>query len=192
MQKHTVKLGNITVRELAPSTWKDFKKLFERHGGVWNGCWCMYYHITHGWSTRTYEQNKNEKKELVLKGKTHGLILYNDGEPIGWCQYGTPDELPRIDQKKSYKHPKNFWRLTCFFIDKRYRGKGISKLILEAALKHMKKRKVRMVEAYPIDTSRGKFRSAVLWPGTLKLFQSAGFQIVGSFGKHGLMVRRRL
>lgn len=152
----------------------------------------MFYHVEKGWSKRTYEQNKADKRALVFEGKTHGLILYNDSEPIGWCQYGPPSELPKIDRKKSYHAPKDFWRLTCFFVDGRYRGVGVAKLLLEAALLFMKKRRVKLVEAYPIDTSGGKYSSAFLWPGTLKLFESAGFSPVCKFGKNTLIVRKKL
>ncbi len=26
-----------------------------------------------------------------------GVLVYAKGEPIGWCQYGTREELPRVD-----------------------------------------------------------------------------------------------
>lgn len=191
--KPAVTLGEIVVQELDPTTWKDFELLFKRHGGVWGGCWCMYYHVARGWSKRTPEQNKTDKKALMLNGKAHGLILYNDEDPIGWCQYGPPEELPRIDRKRSYHPPKHdYWRLTCFFIDRRYRNKGIAKLLLHAALRFMKKHKVKMVEAYPIDTQSRKYRSDFLWPGTLQLFESAGFRTVRTLGKNTMIVRKRL
>lgn len=185
-------LGDIAVKEIDPKTWKDFEKLFQRHGGVWGGCWCMYYHVAEGWSRRTPRQNRADKKELAQNGRTHGLLLYNDGDPIGWCQYGPAEELPKIDRKRSYSRPKDFWRLTCFFVDKRYRNRGVARLLLDAALLFMKERRVKMVEAYPIDISRGKYRSDFLWPGTLKLFESAGFEVVGNLGKKTKIVRKKL
>ncbi|MFQ5920475.1 MAG: GNAT family N-acetyltransferase [Nitrososphaerales archaeon] len=192
-QKSPTKLGIISVRELDPATWKDFEKLFERHGGVWGGCWCMYYHVANGWSKRTPKRNKTDKKALVRDGKAHGLLLYSNEDPVGWCQYGPPDELPRMDKKRrSYRRPKDFWRLTCFFVDKRYRKKGVARLLLDAALMFMKARGVKMLEAYPIDTGKGKYSSSFLWPGTVQLFEAAGFRIVGRLGKSSRVARKRL
>lgn len=166
----------------------------------------MYYHVPEGWSGRTAKQNRADKKELVQNGEAHGLLLYNAGDPIGWCQYGPPKELPLIDRKKSYHNAKalmnrkkksyrtakHFWRLTCFFVDKRYRNKGVARLLLDAALIFMKEHGVKMVEAYPIDTSRGKYRSDFLWPGAVKLFTSAGFNVVAKFGKKTRIVQKKL
>jgi hypothetical protein len=43
-------------------------------------------------------KNRREKRELVEKRGSHGILVYADGEHIGWCQYGPKDELPRIDR----------------------------------------------------------------------------------------------
>jgi GNAT superfamily N-acetyltransferase len=191
-RKSSVELGKVSVKELGSQTWKDFEKLFERRGGVWGGCWCMYYHVTSGWSKRTSKQNRSDKRALVLNGKAHGLILYDDGEPVGWCQYGRPNELPRIDRKRFYEREGNFWRLTCFFVDKRYRMKGVSELLLEAALSSMKKRGVQIVEAYPVDTRGRKYRSDYLWLGTMTLFKSAGFRTTLRLGKSSVVMRKKI
>src|SRR3989337_1841495 len=50
---------------------------------------------------------------------------------------GTKNERPRIDRMRSYKgkDDENLWRITCFFVDKDYRGKGVAKEALAVALK---------------------------------------------------------
>jgi hypothetical protein len=30
----------LTIRPLAPDTWREFADLVERHHGVFGGCWC--------------------------------------------------------------------------------------------------------------------------------------------------------
>ena len=54
------------TRELSPSTWIDFEKLFEKHGGVQGGCWCMFYHVARGWRDKSRGQNKTEKHAYWL------------------------------------------------------------------------------------------------------------------------------
>lgn len=114
MSKSTT-MGRISVRELDSTTWKDFKQLFGRHDGVWGGCWCMFYHVSKGWSRRTAEKNRSDKRKLVHEGRAHGLLLYNDGDPIGWCQYGPREELPKTN-KHGISEPADSWRITCFLI----------------------------------------------------------------------------
>jgi GNAT superfamily N-acetyltransferase len=59
---------------------------------------------------------------------------------------------------RSYKgkDDENPWRITCFFVDKDYRGKGVAKEALDAALKAIRQRGGRAVEAYPIQAQKGK------------------------------------
>lgn len=41
--------------------------------------------------------NRKDKRALVRKGRSHAILVYDGKTPVGWCQYGTRDELPRID-----------------------------------------------------------------------------------------------
>jgi len=164
------------TRELSPSTWVDFERLFEKHGGVQGGCWCMFYHVAKGWKDRNRAQNKAKKHALVMHGKAHGVIVYHDGKPVGWCQFGPSEELPRIENMKDYKptHQGNLWRITCFFTHRDYRRKGVAREALEGALYCMKDHGAEVVEAYPVDP-RKRHSSNLLWNGTPDLFASMGF-----------------
>ena len=152
----------------------------------------MYYHSSSGWAKRTSNQNKEEKGMLVREGKSHGVLIYHDGNPIGWCQFGPREELPRIDRMKNYKPIRqDVWRITCFFIDRKYRGKGVAKEALGAALKMMAARGVRVVEAYPIEVGQKRYSSSMLWFGSLKFFQGFGFREVGRLGKNQFIVQKQ-
>ena len=165
-------------------TWPDLVKLFERHGGVWGGCWCMFYHVTEGWSKRTPEQNRADKQKLVKQGKAHGILVYFGGDPVGWCQFGPRAESPRVDRKKGYTpSAEDIWRITCFFVDRQHRRMGIARRALDAALQTMRTRGAKSVEAYPALLGTGKTSSSFLWSGTSKLFEAAGFKQVVRLGR---------
>src|SRR5947207_6511698 len=97
-----------TARELSPTTWPDFERLFSKHGGV-GGCWCMYYQRPHGGTMKGLTpagrraKNKLDKKLLVDDGRSHGVLLYDRENPIGWCAYGLKQEFPRIDSGRNYR-----------------------------------------------------------------------------------------
>lgn len=81
-------------------TWPDVERLFTPGHG-WDFCACMLFqrgcHLPKSkFPTRADHQVRNlaEKKRLVQQGRAHGILVYADGEPVGWCQYGPVDELP--------------------------------------------------------------------------------------------------
>jgi ribosomal protein S18 acetylase RimI-like enzyme len=135
----------LETKELSEHTLPDFVRLFEKYKGVWGGCWCMYHHATEGWSKRTPAENRKDKLKLIRAGKSHGVLVYDKGQAVGWCQFGPREELSRIDKKWTYKPIDNthFWRITCFFVDREYRSSGVARTALDAALDLMKSRGVK-------------------------------------------------
>lgn len=92
------------------------------------------------------------------------------------CQFGTPAELPNIYHRKQYLEEAARlpdYRLTCTFVDKRYRRRGVSAVALEGALELIAQAGGGVVEGYPHDT--GWQRQSVLHNGTRELFERAGF-----------------
>ncbi len=182
-----------TTKELSTRTWPDFAKLFEEHGGVWGGCWCMFYHVTEGWGKRKPRQNRVEKQELVRLGKAHGILVYCSGAPVGWCQFGPGEELPRVDRKRDYtRSSEDAWRITCFFVDGEHRRMGVAREALKAALRAMQRRGAKQVEAYPVLKGEGKTSSSFLWSGTSELFETAGFSRISRLGTSSAVYRKDL
>ncbi len=198
-----------TTKELSVKTWPDFEKLFLKPAGlVGDGwwCWCTHHHIA-SYSEPEHQQprtraeraerNRRKKAELVEKECAHGIIVYSDKEPIGWCQYGQRTELPRIDNSRNYREVRSrngrekLWRITCFVIDKRYRRRGVARLALIAALDSIRKNGGGLVEAYPvIKTDQGP---NYMYSGTVSMFEKAGFKTVAplSTGRTATVVMRR-
>jgi len=159
----------------------------------------MFFHVGSpwvkytSWVKRSAKQNKEEKQVLVNQGKSHGVLVYDNGEPVGWCQFGPREELPRIDRIRNYKPSSQeaFWRITCFFVDKDHRGRGVVKEVLRSALEAMRAHGVRLVEAYPIDTSKA-YRKSSLYSGSLRLFEEFGFKKVSQLGENRVIVQKAL
>jgi len=196
----TFEAPRYSTKELSRRTWGDFEKLFRKksEGG---GCWCIIFHRPRPLPKRqmgrlTKEQrtrrNRQDKKKLVEKGCSHGILVYSHEEPIGWCQYGPKEELPRIDAGSTYKKlaldsgGKRLWRITCFWVDGRHRNRGVASAGLKAALNSISKKGGGLVEAYP--AKRKEFPAD--WFGTLPMFEKEGFRVVAQFGKTNVLVRR--
>lgn len=182
-----------TIQPLTPETWDDFERLVQKHNGVWGGCWCIWFHQSDEIKRGTAEENKALKKALVQQGRAHAALVYAQGEPVGWCQYGSPQELPAIYHKKAvetadYVFPD--WRITCLFIDKNHRGKGVAKTAVEGALELIRKAGGGVVETYPQQTEGAKISSSFLYNGTRSLFESCGFEFVSHKGKNHCIMRK--
>jgi len=88
-------------RPLSEATWPDFAALVERHNGVWGGCWCMGFHEEGVGRHKTPAQNRSEKECRVREGRAHAALVYDGDTCVGWCQFGSPDELPRIKHRRA-------------------------------------------------------------------------------------------
>lgn len=187
-----------TSRELTPARWGDFERFFGRYGGVQAGCWCMFYHRDGPNGPlddpARHESNRRDHRELLSRGRAHGILVYRNREPIGWCQFGRREELPRIEHGRKYRAlaPRlgeaAAWRITCFFVDRPYRRSGVAGFALHAALQAIERRGGGIVEAYP-TTRRG---AVATWFGTRAMFEREGFRVVRPFGESHVLVRRRL
>lgn len=112
----------------------------------------------------------------MREGRSRAALVFDGEEVIGWCQFGTPDELPNVYHSKQYLEEAlrlPDFRLTCIFVDKRYRRRGVSAVALHGALDLIAAAGGGVVEGCPHDT-KGK-RQAVLYNGTRSLFERAGF-----------------
>ena len=117
------------VKPLDPSTWDAFARLVERHNGVFGGCWCTWFHTFHAEKTFTAEGNRALKERLVEEGRAHAALVFDGDEAVAWCQYGPPEELPNIHHRKEYEAALDRlpdYRITCIFVDKKYRRKGVT------------------------------------------------------------------
>jgi GNAT superfamily N-acetyltransferase len=187
-----------TVGVLSRSTWADFERLFSKYRGVQAGCWCMFYRrerpVTAPTEEARQEANRRDREELVRRGGSDGVLVYARGDPVGWCQFARREDLPRLERGRKYRlvppaRPgRPLWRITCFFVDRPYRRRGVAKLALEAALREIERRGGGVVEAFP-TTNPG---AVALWFGTASMFRREGFRAVAPFGRSHLLVRRTL
>lgn len=184
-------IEKISTKELSPATWPDFERFFSKYRGVRGGCWCTYYHRLPSWQKLGREGRKKEKRRLVREGHSHGIIVYANSEPVGWCQFGSNSELPTTPASREYQklhqvdERKKLWRITCFFVDKGYRRKGVTRVALKAVLKAIEVKGGGIVEAYPWALGSGTTQ----W-GTISMYEEEGFKIASRLGKFYLLMRK--
>ena len=108
--------------------------LVERHNGVWGGCWCIGFHPE---GSERGTDHRGQKERRVRDGEAHAALVFDGDLCVGWCQFGSPEELPRIKFGRAYREVANDppdWRITCFFVGRNYRHKGVAAAALNGAL----------------------------------------------------------
>jgi GNAT superfamily N-acetyltransferase len=180
------RVASYEIKPLTSDTWDAFARLVERHNGVWGGCWCTWFHRDRAEKGSGAEGNRALKHRLVDEGRAHAALVFDDDVAVGWCQYGCPEELPRIYHRKDYeaglvKLPD--YRLTCLFVDKGYRRQGVSAAAVNGALGLIRQAGGGVVEAYPQDTHGQRVSASFLYNGTRSLFEHAGFELERLKGK---------
>jgi ribosomal protein S18 acetylase RimI-like enzyme len=157
--------ARFTTKELSKRTWPDFERLFSQGNG-WDFCMCTPahfggHHLTKHLRTRAEKAafNHKLKHDLVVRGQAHGILVYADGEPVGWCQFGPKGELPIEEPSDSGRLFKpgeeRVWRVTCFCTHPDFSQQGVAGIALRAALAAIQKRGGGLVLGYPIAHVHG-------------------------------------
>jgi GNAT superfamily N-acetyltransferase len=65
--------------------------------------------------------------------------------------------------------------VVCFFVNKRFRRKGLALKLLEAAVEYAAKQGGSIVEGYPIEAGAIRMADAFAYTGLASAFRKAGF-----------------
>ncbi len=184
----------LTFKTLTPNTWKDFEMLFGERGAC-GGCWCMSWRIAHkDFEKKKGAGNKRTMKNLVKKKEQIGLIGYAGKEPVAWCAIAPREVYVRLENSKVLAKidEEPVWSITCFFINKNFRRKGVSTEMLKSVIDFCRKlnkapaptqarksrstgKKVKILEGYPTVPYSGNIPAAFAWTGIPSAFIKAGF-----------------
>jgi hypothetical protein len=187
MSPTVIAVPEYSVRPLTSDTWDAFARLVERHNGVWGGCWCIWFHPASPEKGQSAQANRALKHHLVANDAGHAALVFDGEQAVGWCQYGSPQELPTIYHRKEYEAglttPPDH-RITCFFVDRDHRRGGVSAVALRGALDLIADAGGGVVEGYPQDTQGRRISASFLYNGTRSLFEQAGFTYERPKGKN--------
>src|SRR3972149_1758586 len=114
-----------------------------------------------------------------------GSILYFEGEPVGYCQYGPMALFPTLSLGPNPKEkvwPQGYqipsspdaYFLTCIHVLASYRGKGLARSFLQSVVAGLKKRGAASVDSFAAREGHSSERTV----GPLALFEECSFQIV--------------
>ena len=145
-------------------------------------------------SYQSVSEKREHKRELVCADRAHAAVVFDGERAVGWCQYGRGSEIaPRDKFKKTYYpglREEPDWRITCFFVDRKYRGLGVASLALEGALDMIAESGGGLVEAYPERTEGRDVSGAYVYLGAAAMFERRGFVPQRQVAKHHWVMTR--
>jgi GNAT superfamily N-acetyltransferase len=171
--------NELSFKALKRNLWTDLEELFGSNGAC-GGCWCMFWKLrgrafdeARGYETRQMH------KSIVDSGVATGLLAYLHGDVVGWIAVEPRESYPKLAHSRILKRVDDqpVWSVTCFFVAKRFRRKGIAADLLRAAVEHVRKQGGRIVEGYPVD-ARQDMPAPFVYTGTASTFRQAGFREV--------------
>lgn len=139
----------------------------------------MYWRITAGdWKAGNGEDRRSAFKARIAAGPPPGLLAYDGKTPVGWVQATPRADVPRYNRTRTAKPLDDdldgVWVLSCFFVAKDYRDKGLMTALVKAACAFAKTNGAKRVEAAPIEPQR-----PLMWGegyvGIASAFRAAGF-----------------
>jgi GNAT superfamily N-acetyltransferase len=162
------------IRAVTPDLWPSLEDLFEKRGAS-NGCWCMYWRIGPEYRRRPRDKNRLALRQLVRRGPPPGLLAFDGAKPVGWCQLTPRADLSWLDSRPPLARVDSVpvWAISCFFVRRSYRRKGVMSALIAAAVKVAKRAGAPALEAYPYDDGA---EPGCAYTGYASTFARAGFE----------------
>lgn len=135
------------------------------------------------------QPNRLRKRDRVRAGTAHAALVFDGDDCVGWCQFGAPDEVPRIKSRREYEKELDAlpdWRIACCYVGKGHRRQGVATAALAGALDLIAGLGGGRVEGYPEPADA--VPAGFLYNGALSTYEDAGFRRDRKIGKHRWVV----
>src|SRR6516162_4457054 len=185
-------MTDLTIRPLTAEQWPALEDLFGKAGAS-NGCWCMYWRIGPRYRDRPGADNKRDLERLAASGPPPGLLAFDGGIAVGWCELAPRADLGWLARTR-YLQPVDdlpVWSIPCFYVRRTHRGRGVTDALIAAAISAASAAGAPALEAYPVDIAvPGHTRN--LFPGIASTFARHGFGVVARHKPDRPVMRRPL
>jgi hypothetical protein len=158
----------LTYAPLTADRLADYLRFFETRAFVdnprWAGCYC--YFPLHDparteWNLRTAPENRAAVTDCIQAGSARGVLAYEDGEVVGWCNAGPWSQFPML-QETPEPDADRLGVIFCFVVAPELRAQGL-----------------QVARAKPLKSAAG---AAANHLGPLALYLKAGFRVVREDG----------
>lgn len=191
------RVPGLTFHPATADRWDDVQALFGERGAC-GGCWCMAWRLPKKeWLAGKADHavsNRRGLKTLVESDTPPGVLAYVGDEPVGWCAIAPRQAYVALQRSRVLQpvDDKPVWSISCLFITRAWRRRGISAKLIDAAAKFAISRGARIVEGYPVEPYSDKIPDAFAWTGIPASFERAKFKEVARRSKTRPIMRRAI
>ena len=151
----------------------------------WASCYCRFHQVeSAGWGERSATENRADLAVGLQSGETTAVVASVDGRLAGWCNASLRRSYPA--HRDGSPDDDRVAAIVCFADAPPYRGHGIARRLVDAAIERLRDDGVIAVEAYPV---RDPSPASAAYHGTVAMFTAAGFDLV-SDDDRGIVMRR--
>ena len=182
-------MNALSYQPLTLKNWIAFEELFGEKGAC-GGCWCMLWRLTR----QTFEAgkgagNKAAIHDLVAQNYSPGILVFDEDRAIAWCSVSSRDDFHYFKTTRTLKpvDEQAVWSISCLFIHKAYRRKGVSRFLLQCVEEFVKAQGGSILEAYPSIPKKDKMPDVFAWTGLVPIFERCGFELVAKRGARQIM-----
>ena len=97
-------MTDVVVRAVSPDQHEAVMHYFDMVAYAdnpnWSKCFCME-RLAEDFDSRTKQQNRASRSQLILSAKANGLVAYRLGRVVGWCHAAPKTELVNIEGEKA-------------------------------------------------------------------------------------------
>jgi len=183
---------------VTPERFEDFADVINRRRRA-NHCWCLSHRLQRAEIEQLGDGSREQAmRRLCEREHPPGVVTYQDGQPVGWCNIGPRAEITRLDRSRLIRPIDDVpvWSIVCVVVRPGHRRHGVTAPLLEGAVSYAESHGAPAVEAYPVDPP-GRMDLTMAFVGTRSMFERAGFRVVGATeavasGMPRLIMRRDL
>jgi GNAT superfamily N-acetyltransferase len=140
-------------------------------------CFCLSYRIPSKEANALRGPARAERvRRLMDEEGPIGVLAYDGDDVVGWAavaprsrtHFATFRKIPYVDDA-------DVWSLWCFRVRPGHRKKGIMHALIEGAVAFARDQGAPAIEGYPVDNGDERVDLTMVYVGTRRLLESAGF-----------------
>jgi GNAT superfamily N-acetyltransferase len=126
--------SELVIEPLTTPHWSAFADLLDQ-GGPAGRCWCVAP-MGIDYRRRPVVSNRADLRRAVKQGPPPGLLALRDQVAVGWCRVTPRDAVPGLERAFRTRRVDDIpvWSISCFYIRKGHRRKGIMTALISAAI----------------------------------------------------------
>lgn len=169
---------------VTPDRFEDFADVINPNRRA-SHCWCLSHRLRAqdiaALGGTGEDARERAARAMCAEKLPPGVVTYRDGTPVGWCNIGPRQNIPRLAASKLIRPVDDVpvWSIICVVVRGGHRKQGVVGHLIQGAVEWARANGAPAVEAYPVDPP-GRMDLTMAFVGTKAMFDAAGFEVIGT------------